>query len=237
LPVRESRPEILEFMNVFSPNHALQATAGKRLGWQVGCQRPAVPELGRWEKGHNMLAPRNSPLKFSALLTLSALLSILVASCSSPRSSTSSHSQVLGDIAVALDGYTQNAGSGLQAVILATNTSSMKLGCVALSYAAGLALGSTCVVATNLDAAILPKTVVWTRREPEMHIDPRMMERYGMGRVFELQPGEHIRLLLPIYVPQAHPHDFVEHFVLGYRQSSPGDGRGAFETYVAEVKR
>ena len=25
----------------------LQATAVKRLGWQVGCQRPAVPELGR----------------------------------------------------------------------------------------------------------------------------------------------------------------------------------------------
>jgi len=29
------------------PNQALQATADKRLGWQVGRQRPAVPELGR----------------------------------------------------------------------------------------------------------------------------------------------------------------------------------------------
>jgi hypothetical protein len=29
------------------PNQALQATAGKRLGWQVGRQRPAVPELIR----------------------------------------------------------------------------------------------------------------------------------------------------------------------------------------------
>jgi len=29
------------------PNQALQATAVKRLGWQVGRQRPAVPELGR----------------------------------------------------------------------------------------------------------------------------------------------------------------------------------------------
>ena len=29
------------------PNQTLQATAGKRLGWQVGCQRPAVPELIR----------------------------------------------------------------------------------------------------------------------------------------------------------------------------------------------
>ena len=44
---RASRPEILEFMNVFSPNQALQATAGRRLGWQVGRQRPAVPELVR----------------------------------------------------------------------------------------------------------------------------------------------------------------------------------------------
>jgi hypothetical protein len=31
-------------------NQALQATAGKRLGWQVGYQRPAVPELDRWTK-------------------------------------------------------------------------------------------------------------------------------------------------------------------------------------------
>jgi hypothetical protein len=37
----------LQFMNVFSPNQALQATAVKRLGWQVGRQRPAVPELIR----------------------------------------------------------------------------------------------------------------------------------------------------------------------------------------------
>ena len=28
-------------------NQTLQATAVKRLGWQVGCQRPAVPELFR----------------------------------------------------------------------------------------------------------------------------------------------------------------------------------------------
>ena len=32
-------------------NQALQATAGKRLGWQVGCQRPAVPELRSFD-GH-----------------------------------------------------------------------------------------------------------------------------------------------------------------------------------------
>jgi len=36
-------PEILSK----EPNQALQATAGKRLGWQVGRQRPAVPELFR----------------------------------------------------------------------------------------------------------------------------------------------------------------------------------------------
>jgi hypothetical protein len=29
------------------PNQTLQATAGKRPGWQVGRQRPAVPELFR----------------------------------------------------------------------------------------------------------------------------------------------------------------------------------------------
>ena len=46
---RASKPEIMEFMNVFSPNQALQATAGKRPGWQVGRQRSAVPELGRPE--------------------------------------------------------------------------------------------------------------------------------------------------------------------------------------------
>ena len=184
-----------------------------------------------------MLVLRSLPLKASGVFTLAALLSILVTACSSPRSSQSSHAQVLGDIVVTLDGYTQSYGSGLQAVILATNTSSMKLGCVALSYAAGLPVRSTCVVATNLDAATLPKALVWTRREPEMGVDPRVMQRYRIGQVFELQPKEHVRLLLPIYVPQAHPHDFVEHFVLGYRQPSSGDGQGAYETYVAEVKR
>lgn len=205
-------------------------------GWLSG-RSVAVSHPCRWEKGHNTRVPRNPRLKASAVLALSAVFSILVTSCSSPRSSPSSHSQVLGDIVVTLDGYTQNDGSGWHAVILATNTSSTKLGCTAFSYAAGLPLGSTSVIATNLDAGTLPKALVWTRREPEMHVDPRMMQRYGIGQVFELQPGEHVRLLLPIYVPQNHPHDFVEHFVLGYRRPSAGDGQGAFETYVAEVKR
>jgi hypothetical protein len=31
-----------------TPNQTLQATAVKRLGWQVERQRPAVPELIRW---------------------------------------------------------------------------------------------------------------------------------------------------------------------------------------------
>ena len=35
-------------MSLGLPNQTLQATAGKCLGWQVGCQRPAVPELIRW---------------------------------------------------------------------------------------------------------------------------------------------------------------------------------------------
>src|SRR2546422_5903120 len=127
-----------------------------------------------------MLVPLNRRLKVSAVLTLSALLSILITSCSSPRSFKASHVQALGDIVVTLDGYTnfgsgqgRNSGSGLQAVILATNTSSVKLGCVALSYAAGVPSGSCSVIATNLDAQTLPKTLVWTRREPEMHIDAR----------------------------------------------------------------
>lgn len=184
-----------------------------------------------------MLFPRDPTLKVIAALSVSALLSVLVTSCSSPRSSTSSHSQVLGDIVVTLDGYNQNAGSGWQVAILATNTSSMKVECIALSYAAGLPLGSTSIGATNLNAEALPKVLVWRRREPEMHVDTRMMKRYGIGQVFELQPGEQVRLLLPIYVPQTHPHDFVEHFVLGYRQPSPDDGQRAFEIYVAEVKR
>ena len=37
-------------MSTRRPNQTLQATAVKRLGWHVGCQRPAVPELGRWAK-------------------------------------------------------------------------------------------------------------------------------------------------------------------------------------------
>jgi hypothetical protein len=34
------------------PNQTLQATAVKRLGWQVGCQRSAVPELIVRRGGH-----------------------------------------------------------------------------------------------------------------------------------------------------------------------------------------
>jgi hypothetical protein len=191
----------------------------------------------RWEKGYNMLVPRSLRLKVSAVFTLAALLSALVTACSSPRSSQSSHAQVLGEIVVTFEGYTQSNGSGVQAVILATNTSSMKLACVAVSYAAGLPLGSTSVVATNLDTETLPKGLVWARRESEMGLDPRVMKRYRIGQVFELPSGEHVRLLLPLYVPQAHPHDFVEHFVLGYRQPSLDDGQAAYDTYVAEVKR
>jgi hypothetical protein len=128
-----------------------------------------------WEKGQIMLFPRNPGLKVIAAFAISALLSVLVTSCSNPLSSKSSRSQVLGDIVVTFDGYTQNAKPGWQAVILATNTSSMKLGCIAFSYAAGLPLGSTIIGATNLDVETLPKLLVWTRREPEMHVDPRMI--------------------------------------------------------------
>src|SRR2546423_9731037 len=114
-----------------------------------------------------MLVQLNPRLKVSSVFILSALLFILVTSCSSPRSSKSFPSQVLGDIVVTFDSYTQSNGSGLEVVILATNTSSMNLACAALSYAAGLPLGSTSVIATNLDGKTLPKTVIWTQREPE----------------------------------------------------------------------
>jgi hypothetical protein len=176
-------------------------------------------------------------LEFQPSFAISALLAVLVTSCSSPRSSKPSGSQVLGSIVVTLDGYAQEAGSAWHAVILATNTSGMKVRCMAFSYAAGLPQGSTSVVTTNLDVVSLPKRLVWTRREPEIHGDPRMMERYGIGRVFELQPGGRIRFLLPIVVPQAHPNDFVEHFVFGYSSPSSGAAQGAYETYVAELKR
>jgi hypothetical protein len=42
------------------PNQTLQATAVKRLGWHVGCQRPAVPELIRsasWTLGGKRITP------------------------------------------------------------------------------------------------------------------------------------------------------------------------------------
>src|SRR5689334_13183988 len=90
----------------------------------------AIAHFFRWEKGHLMLLPHNPKRKRISALAVWILLSVLVTSCSSPRSSTSSHSQALGDLVVTLDRYTQNAGSGWQAVILATNASSMKLECV-----------------------------------------------------------------------------------------------------------
>jgi len=53
-------------------NQTLQATAVKRLGWQVGRQRPAVPELGRWAF---IAAMRHS--------LVSLLLILLLAACAS----------------------------------------------------------------------------------------------------------------------------------------------------------
>lgn len=179
-------------------------------------------------------------VKVIATFAISALLSVFIISCSNPQSSKPSRSQVLGDFIVTLDGYTQDAGSAWKAVILATNTSSIKIGGVAFSYAAGFPLMDSTVIATNLDVETLPKRLLWKRREPEINlnqVDPRMMERFGIARVFELQPGEHVRMLLPISVPQAHPEDFVEHFVFAYVPPSSGDSKGEYETYVAELKR
>src|SRR2546427_203058 len=173
-------------------NQRASLDAGRAPCYTSGVIGPARVSAGRWEKGHNMPVQLNPRLKVSAVFIFSALLSILVTSCSTPGPSKSSHSQALGDVVVALVNYTQSNGSGLQAVILATNRSGMKLGCVALSYAAGLPLGSTSVVATNLDATTLPKALIWTRREPEMHVDLSFMRRYGVGKVFELQAGQNI---------------------------------------------
>jgi len=48
-------------------NQTLQATAGKRLGWQVGCQRPAVPDLDR--------SPMN-PYRHMCALVVGVLLTL-----------------------------------------------------------------------------------------------------------------------------------------------------------------
>jgi hypothetical protein len=145
--------------------------------------------------------------------------------------------QVLGDTVAKLETYVQTNGSGWSAVILVTNISNVKIQCVATSYPAGLPQGSRSAQAKELKTDTLPKTLAWTRREPESSVDFRLLQRYGTGQVFDLGPGEGRRLLLPIYVPQAHPDKFVEHFVFGYKRSSPNRATGAYETYVAEVKQ
>jgi hypothetical protein len=173
------------------------------------------------------------------LTALHCALSVLLAalaprsSCAAAQSSSVPAAQVLGDVAARLETYTRTNGAAWSAVIILTNISKAKLDCVANSYAAGLTSGSISVQATNLNPEALPKAFLWTQRAPEMHLEPAMMKRYGMGKVFELGPAEHIRLELPIYVPQAHPHDFVEHFAIGLRRS----GARAYETYVAEMKQ
>ena len=51
-----------ESMNTRWPNQALQATADKRLGWQVGRQRPAVPELIRYATSRRTIFGRRTIL-------------------------------------------------------------------------------------------------------------------------------------------------------------------------------
>ena len=216
-------------------NHPAPPNAGNASPLTIEHRWPRVGEPGRWEKVHRVQITRSSQSGIIVLVAIAALLSMLSTSCSSPRTSDSLHAQVIGNIAVALGGYTQEAESGWFAEVMVTNTSASKLECLALSYAAGLPIGSMSIVATNLDAGSLPRTLHWTRREPEMQMDPTMMRRYGMGQFFELPTGGHTRVLLPIIVAQAHPHDFVEHLVLGYRRLSSDPG--AYETYVAEVKQ
>jgi hypothetical protein len=121
-------------------------------------------------------------------------------------------------------------------VILVTNLSNARLEAFALSYAAGLPEGTGSVAAKELEIDRLPKRLVWTGRKPDISVDPLMMKRYGVGQVFELGPGEGIRLPLLIYVPQARPQEFVEHFALGYRPTAPGNAQVPYKTYVAKVK-
>src|SRR5688572_27175335 len=106
------------------------------------------------------------------------------------------------------------------AIILVTNVSNVKIDCVATSYAANLPQGSEAVPAKDLKTDKLPNKLTWSRGKLQTSIDPRLLQRYGLGQVFELGPGEGRRLVLPIYVPKAHPDDFVEHFVFGSKRHS-----------------
>jgi hypothetical protein len=126
---------------------------------------------------------------------------------------------------------------GWSAVILVTNVSNVKIDCIATSYAADLPQGSEAVPAKDLKTDKLPKKLTWSTRKPQTSIDPRLLQRYGMGQVFELGPGEGQRLVLPIYVPKVHLNDFVEHLVFGSKPHSATAATGEFDTYIAEVKR
>jgi hypothetical protein len=165
------------------------------------------------------------------------VLSALGVSGSSPRSSGVAHPELSGDATAQLEGYTQKVGSSWSAVLLVTNISKVKMECIATSYPAGLAQGSQAVPAKDLNTNTLPKTLVWTKRQPEFSVDPRLLERYRLGQVFQLEPGEGRRLMLPILVPQAHPDRFKEHLVFGFKLISGTADTAAFNTYVAEVKQ
>ena len=184
-------------------------------------------------KGTTLKKPGNLKQTCCLLSLLVVALAAIGISCAGPHSAGISSAQALGDVGARLENYTQTNGVGWSAMILLTNRSTAKLECFAISYAAGLTLGSMSGQAKDLKSDRLPKALVWTKRAPEMHMDPSMMRRYGMGRVFELDPGEHIRLALPIYVPQAHPQEFVEHFAVGFRRT----GTREYETYVAELRQ
>jgi hypothetical protein len=182
-----------------------------------------------------MRSPRNSKLRAGALSII--VLSALGILGSSSRSFGAAHSEILGDAAVQLEGYTQKAGSFWSAVMLVTNISKVKIECLATSYPPGLAQGSQIVPAKELNTNTLPKTLVWTRRQPETSVDPRLLQRYRLGEVFQLEPEEGRRFMLPILVPEAHPNSFREHLVFGYKRIPGSADTAAFNTYVAEVKQ
>jgi hypothetical protein len=184
-----------------------------------------------------MGSPGNSQLGNDARSLVCLVLSMLGVAVPSVQSFGAARPEILGDVALQLEGYSQNGGSGWSAVILLTNISKVKVDCIATSYPAGLAQGSRAVPAKDMKTNTLTKTLVWTKRQPETSVDPRLLERYRMGQVFQLEPGEGRRLNLPIIVPKAHPSSFTEHLVFGYSQSSGTASAAVVETYVAEVRQ
>jgi hypothetical protein len=206
--------------------------------WPARCQSGTAGS-NQTKKGTSMRSPRSSLLRKSSLSVVCFVLSALGVMGPSPRSFGDARPEVLGEVAVQLEGYTQNGGSLWCVAILVTNLSKAEITCIATLYPARLAQGTRGVPTKDLKTNTLTKTLVWTRRQPEILVDPRLLESdprlsetYGMGK-FLLGPGEGRRLIFPLIVPQTPPTNFVDHLTFGYKRSS---GTAGFKTYVAELR-